>query len=164
MSRLSKNAKQADPSRLVSAVCLVDSINNIINDRLMASLDIVGVDEYYGWYDPNFDKLPKCFENSLITKPVVITEFGGGACSFNRGTSDDLFTEDMQEDIYKKQIQTLSKIEYIKGMSPWILYDFRCPRRHNKYQNGYNLKGLLSKDKQHKKLAYYVMQKFYRDK
>lgn len=164
MSTLSMNAKKEDPSRLISAACLVDGVNNIINDRLMDSLDIVGVNEYYGWYDPDFDKLPKCLKKSLITKPVIITEFGGDACSFTRGTCDDLFSEDMQEDIYKKQIKTLSEIEYIKGMSPWILYDFRCPRRHNKYQNGYNLKGLLSKDKKHKKLAYYVMQKFYENK
>jgi len=164
MSKLSMNTKQEDPTRLVSAACLVDGVNNIINDRLMASLDIVGVNEYYGWYDPNFDRLPECFKNSLLKKPVIITEFGGGACSFNRGTIDDLFSEDMQENIYKKQIETLSEIEYIKGMSPWILYDFRSPRRQNKYQNGYNLKGLLSKDKKHKKLAYYVMQEFYKNK
>ncbi|MGV8981447.1 glycoside hydrolase family 2 TIM barrel-domain containing protein [Clostridium sp.] len=164
MSSLSMTAKHEDPTRLVSAACLVDNVNNIINDRLMDSLDIVGVNEYYGWYDPNFEKLPECLKNSMLTKPVVITEFGGGALSNNRGTCDDLFTEDMQEAIYKKQIQTLSKIDYIKGMSPWILYDFRCPRRHNKYQNGYNLKGLLSKDKKHKKLAYYVMQEFYKVK
>ena len=164
MKTLAVAAKEEDPTRLVSAACLVDHVENKIADRLADYLDIIGLNEYYGWYDPNFEKLPSCFNNSNITKPVVISEFGADAGAGYRGTQDDLFTEDMQEDIYKKQIETLSKVEYIKGMSPWILYDFRCPRRHNKIQRGYNLKGLLSRDKKHKKLAYYIMQQFYASK
>jgi beta-glucuronidase len=161
MKNLSIIAKEEDSTRLVSAACLVDIAENKMVDRLADYLDIIGINEYYGWYDPDFERLPKCFNNSHITKPVIISEFGADALSNNRGTYDELFTEDMQKDIYKKQISTLKNIEYIKGMSPWILYDFRCPRRHNKYQRGYNLKGLLSKDKKHKKLAYFIMQQFY---
>lgn len=161
MKNLSIVAKEEDPTRLVSAACLVDIAENKMVDRLADYLDIIGINEYYGWYDPDFERLPKCFNNSHITKPVIISEFGADALSNNRGTYDELFTEDMQKDIYKKQIMTLKNIEYIKGMSPWILYDFRCPRRHNKYQKGYNLKGLLSKDKKHRKLAYFIMQQFY---
>jgi len=164
MKTLAITAKEEDTTRLVSAACLVDHVENKIADRLADYLDIIGINEYYGWYDPDFEKLPSCFKNSNITKPVIISEFGADACAGLRGTYDDLFTEDMQEDIYKKQIETLSKVEYIKGMSPWILYDFRCPRRHNKIQRGYNLKGLFSRDKKQKKLAYYVIQKFYANK
>jgi beta-glucuronidase len=152
-------SRKLDPTRLVSAACLVDNCK--INDRLAEYLDIIGINEYYGWYCPDFSKLPLLFENSKPDKPVVITEFGGGAVANYRGTVDDMFTEDHQEAIYKKQVEVLGQISYIKGISPWILYDFRCPRRKNKFQKGYNLKGLLSKDKKHKKLAFYVMQEFY---
>ncbi len=164
MKNLALKAKETDATRLISAACLVDKISNIIDDRLSEYLDIIGINEYYGWYDPNFEKLPQCFENSKPDKPVVITEFGAGALSGHRGTRDDFFTEDHQYNVYKRQVEVLGSIPYIKGISPWILFDFRCPRRTNQYQKGYNLKGLLSGDKKHKKLAYYVMQEFYRDK
>jgi beta-glucuronidase len=164
MKTLAITTKEQDPTRLVSAACLVDHVENKIADRLTDYLDIIGINEYYGWYDPDFEKLPSCFNNSNITKPVIISEFGADACAGYRGTYDDLFTEDMQEDIYKKQIKTISNVEYIKGISPWILYDFRCPRRHNKIQRGYNLKGLFSCDKKQKKLAYYIIKQFYSNK
>jgi len=161
MSGLASKAKEVDPIRLVSAACLVDEKNNRIADRLTEYLDIIGQNEYYGWYIPDITKLIDCMENSKPDKPVVITEFGAGALSGERGTKDDLFTEDYQLQVYKKQTEVLGEIEYIKGLSPWILFDFRCPRRTNKYQQGYNRKGLLSPDKSHKKLAFYEMQKFY---
>lgn len=164
MKNLAIVAKEEDSTRLVSAACLVDTVENKMVDRLADYLDIIGINEYYGWYDPDFERLPKCFNNSHIIKPVIISEFGADARPNHRGTHDDLFTEDMQKDVYEKQIETLKDIEYIKGMSPWILYDFRCPRRHNKFQRGYNLKGLLSNDKKHKKLAYFIMQQFYSNK
>lgn len=162
MSSLIQKAKELDPTRLLSAACLVDHINLRIADRLAEKLDVIGFNEYYGWYDPNFDKLITIFENSKPEKPVIISEFGADARAGARGTVDDLGTEDCQLAVYKKQLATISKIPYVKGISPWILYDFRCPRRLHRLQNYYNTKGLLSADKTYKKPAFYELQKFYR--
>jgi beta-glucuronidase len=49
-------------------------------------------------------------------------------------------------------------------MTPWILYDFRCPRRTAAIQGYYNRKGLLSEDKKYKKPAFSVLQTFYEEK
>ena len=46
-------------------------------------------------------------------------------------------------------------------MTPWILYDFRCPRRTNFLQKYYNRKGLLNEDKTYRKPAFDVLKKFY---
>ncbi len=161
MSSLAKKAKELDSERLVSAACLVDHTELKIADRLADFVDVIGINEYYGWYEPDFSKLIRIFENSKPSKPVIISEFGADAKSGARGTKDDLHTEDNQLEIYKNQINTLSRIPYIKGISPWILYDFRCPRRLQIMQNYYNIKGLLSADKSYKKPSFYVMQKFY---
>ena len=61
----------------------------------------------------------------------------------------------------EKQIETLKDIEYIKGMTPWIMYDFRCPRRTSYIQKYYNRKGLLSENKKYRKPAFFVLQEFY---
>lgn len=161
MGELARTAHTYDKTRMVSAACLVNQRENKIQDRLSEYLDIIGLNEYYGWYQPDFETLPQLLKNSVPDKPVIITEFGADARPGYRGTVSDKFTEDCQKYIYEKQVETLGKIDYVKGMTPWILYDFRCPRRTSAIQDYYNLKGLCSADKKYKKPAFYVMQKFY---
>jgi beta-glucuronidase len=163
MSRLAKKAKELDETRLVSAACLVNHEKLKIEDRLSEFLDVTGINEYYGWYDPDFDKLSRILANTITNKPVIITEFGGGARSGQRGSVDDLFSEDYQKALYEKQLAVFKQFPFIAGLSPWILYDFRCPRRFNRYQEGFNRKGLIDADRKTKKLAFFVMQKFYKE-
>ncbi|GHU95099.1 beta-glucuronidase [Clostridia bacterium] len=163
MSGLADVCRELDSTRLVSAACLVDHAGLKIADRLADKLDIIGVNEYYGWYEPDFSKLPRIFENSRPSKPVVISEFGADAKSGAHGTPDDMYTEENQLEVYRRQIETLRAIRYVRGMTPWILFDFRCPRRLHYMQNRYNPKGLLSSDKKHPKLAYYAMKSFYEE-
>ncbi|MDR0760465.1 MAG: hypothetical protein LBF74_10225 [Treponema sp.] len=163
MSSLAKKARELDETRLVSAACLVNHEKLKIEDRLSEFLDITGINEYYGWYDPDFDKLSRILSNTNTDKPVIITEFGGGARSGQRGSVNDLFSEDFQKALYIKQVAAFKQFPFIAGLSPWILYDFRCPRRFNRYQEGYNRKGLIDADRKTKKLAFFVMQNFYKE-
>ncbi len=57
MSRLAAKAKAIDPTRLVSAACLVDLKQLKIADRLASVIDVIGINEYFGWYFPNYDDL-----------------------------------------------------------------------------------------------------------
>lgn len=161
MSRLADKARELDGTRPISAACLINHEKLAIEDRLAEHLDIIGVNEYYGWYDPDFGKLPRILENSNPDKPVVVCEFGGGARSGQRGSVDDLFTEDKQKRLYEKQVEVIRACPYIKGTTPWILYDFRCPRRLNRYQEYFNRKGLIDSDRTTKKPAFAVMAEFY---
>lgn len=163
MRNLVKKAHELDDTRLVTAACMVDQFKTMVNDRLAEYLDFVSVNEYYGWYIPYFKKLIRLFEKSHIDKPVVISEFGADGCSNVRGTIDDLGTEDCQLEFYKKQLGMLKNIEVINGICPWSLFDYRCPRRINELQNGINIKGLLSYDKQHKKLVYDYVKQFFQE-
>lgn len=162
MRSLAQKAKETDPDRLVSAACLTDHANHRIHDRLAEHLDIIGINEYFGWYDPDFSKLVKLFENSRPEKPVIITEFGADARAGARGTVHDLCTEDCQAEVYRKQVEVFGRIPYVKGTCPWILFDFRSPRRLHELQDSYNIKGLLSSDRKSKKPAFAIMQEFYR--
>ena len=163
MSRLADAAHTLDETRLVSAACLVSFQELAIKDRLQESIDVIGLNEYMGWYVPDFSLLPKLFENSNPKKPVIITEFGADAYPGHRGSIFDKGTEDCQTYVYEQQIETLRKIDYVKGTTPWILYDFRCPRRTSIIQDYYNRKGLLSPDKTYYKPAFRVMQRFYEE-
>lgn len=58
----------------------------------------------------------------------------------------------------------LNKIPQLRGMSPWVLMDFRSPNRPLVgIQDEFNRKGLIS-EKGQKKAAFYVLQKAYKDK
>lgn len=162
MSNLAQTAHEIDSTRLVSAACLVNNEKNMICDRLANYLDVIGLNEYMGWYDPDFNKLPELLSNSNPDKPVIITEFGADALPKLHGPATEKGNEEFQEWVYEQQTQTLEKIPYISGMTPWILYDFRCPRRSSYIQKYYNRKGLLSPDKKHYKKAFFVLQKFYK--
>ena len=161
MKRLADCAHAADETRMVSAACLVSMHKLAIADRLAEYLDIIGLNEYFGWYSPDFAQLPQLFANSDPEKPVIITEFGADAMPGHHGTLQDKGTEEYQAYVYERQAETLRGIDYVKGTTPWILFDFRCPRRTSAIQGYYNRKGLLSPDKTYRKPAFYVLQNYY---
>ncbi|MDP5218994.1 glycoside hydrolase family 2 TIM barrel-domain containing protein [Ruegeria sp. 2205SS24-7] len=161
MRRLASTAKELDPTRLTSAACLVNHTLNRIEDRLADHIDVIGLNEYYGWYEEDFEDLARIGANSTPDKPVVISETGADGVIGPKGPKAGLFSEDYMAEVYRRQISTLRDLDYIKGMSPWILYDFRVERRQNKFQNGYNHKGLIAADKATKKQAFHILADYY---
>jgi beta-glucuronidase len=135
-----------------------------INDPLGQYLDVLGCNEYVGWYgSTNPQEFDKTWE-STYQKPLIMSEFGGGALQGYHGDADTRWTEEFQAQVYERQIPMLDKISILRGTSPWILRDFRSPRRPLPYmQDFYNRKGLIS-DRGQRKKAFYLMQDFYRRK
>ncbi len=163
MSRLADKAHSLDNTRLVSAACLVNAALLRIEDRLIESIDVIGINEYYLWYDRDITKLPRLFENSKPGKPVIITEFGAGAETGFIGEIGELFSEENQRWFYEKQFEVIKSIPYIKGTTPWLLYDTPTPRRMNIHQRGRNIKGLIGDDHKTRKRAYYEVKKQYEE-
>jgi len=163
MRRLTETARALDPSRLVAAACLVNQKVRKIEDRLTAHLDLVGLNEYYGWYEPDFDDLRQIGENYDLERPLIITETGADAPAGRRADKDVLFSEDQMLACYEQQFATIANIDAIQGFSPWILHDFRSERRKNSFQMGYNRKGLIDADKTTKKQAFFALKHFYHE-
>ena len=124
-------------------------------------MDLVGINEYYGWYEANIEDLADIGRNYDLDRPLIITETGADAPAGRRSNRQDLFSEDQMLACYQDQFRTIVEIEAIKGFCPWILYDFRTERRKNSFQRGYNLKGLIDADKETKKLAFDALKQFY---
>jgi beta-glucuronidase len=179
MSHLARTAHRLDPSRLVSAACLVNKKAKRIEDRLVRHLDVIGINEYYGWYDANVEDLDAIGRNSRLDKPVVITEVGAEAPAAARsavssasrkeaalwaagGRGRSYFSERKMESIYRAQTAAFARNAWIKGVAAWVLYDFRSERRQNQFQRGFNRKGLIAADKRTKKVAFAILREFYR--
>ncbi|HEY0765463.1 MAG TPA: glycoside hydrolase family 2 TIM barrel-domain containing protein [Pyrinomonadaceae bacterium] len=159
-------ARHQDPTRLLSAAMerhYTNPTTQMIDDPLGEFLDVLGCNEYVGWYDGLPQKANGLEWKSKYDKPLVMSEFGGDALFGHHGDSATRWTEEYQESIYQHQIAMLKKIPFLRGTSPWILTDFRSPRRPlPNIQDFWNRKGLIS-DRGEKKKAFYVLQRWYQD-
>jgi len=152
---LVKTARKADASRLVTAAIFAkrDKKSFQIKDPLAQELDAPGINQYGGWYSDSPKDLKSFKWKSSLKKPIIMSEFGAGAKAGVNGKPDERWTEEYQEEVYRRQLDMIEKIPFVRGTTPWILMDFRSPLRANRYQQGYNRKGLVS-DQGVRKLAY----------
>ncbi|MFL6733827.1 MAG: hypothetical protein ACJ8EY_03940, partial [Sphingomicrobium sp.] len=61
------------------------------------------------------------------------------------------FSEEFQAEYFRQTLAMAAKIPFLRGLAPWILKDFRSPRRqHPVFQQGWNRKGLISETGQRK--------------
>ena len=141
-----------------------DPNTRIIHDPFANEVDVLSFNQYIGWYEGLPDFARKINWQIDIDKPVLISEFGAGAKFGFHADERTRFSEEYQADLYKETIDMLRRIPQLSGFSPWILMDFRSPRRVlPKIQDNWNRKGLLS-EKGEKKMAFFVLQDFYKNK
>ena len=166
LSRLAKHARSLDNTRLISMAMEVTGAANYVNrlnDNMNEYVDVVSFNQYIGWYR-DVNDAPKMTWEIPYNKPVIISEFGGGAKYGYHGAKNQRWTEEFQENLYRENTAMLDKIDGLAGTTPWILKDFRSPRRVlPDIQDYYNRKGLFS-DKGEKKLAFYVLKQWYEGK
>ena len=164
---MADNVRALDPTRLVSAALLVERKGDVleIQDPLIDKLDVLAVNVYAGWYGPDtLDGIAKLRWNVPGERPLILSEFGADALAGHRGQGLKKFTEEYQAEYYRKTLAMAEGIPTLRGLSPWILKDFRSPRReHPVFQNGWNRKGILSETGVRKQ-AFDVLSDYYRRK
>jgi len=166
LGRLATYARTQDTTRLISMAMEVTGASNYHNrlqDNMNKYVDVVSFNQYIGWYR-DVNDAPKMTWEIPYEKPVIISEFGGGAKAGYHGAQNQRWTEEFQENLYRQNCAMLDKIDGLAGTTPWILKDFRSPRRVlTGIQDYYNRKGLFSDDGQKKK-AFYVLKEWYEGK
>ena len=161
MSSLANLARTEDPHRWITAACLINRESFAIDDRLTEELDVIGINEYFGWYEPGFELLRQLLSNSAPNRPVYISETGADAVTGHQGEIGQLFSEAHQQHVLETQIGAVTKVSYICGFFPWLLYDFRTERRQTIVQQGWNRKGFIDKDKSTKKPVFEDVKNLY---
>ncbi|CAH0992525.1 Beta-glucuronidase [Sinobacterium norvegicum] len=157
-----------------------------ITDPLGEFVDVLGYNEYLGWYlsgmlvdgmraqgmevteaqvrELMLSEMIKFKIVSSFNKPLVISEFGAGAKKGRRGGKLDVWTEDYQVQVYKQQLTMLANSPALRGVSPWVLKDFRAPYRLNTdTQEYWNRKGLVSEQNE-PKLVFEFLSDYYQKK
>lgn len=161
------DARALDDTRLVTAALLSRRDGNVstIDDPLVADLDVLAINTYNGWYsDDPLSTLPGIQWRSPVAKPLIFSEFGADAQAgyHDEGADPHKFSEEFQAEYYRQTLAMAEKVPFLRGLSPWILKDFRSPRRqHPVHQQGWNRKGLISETGARKK-AFEVLAAHYR--
>jgi beta-glucuronidase len=170
ISSLAARARELDPTRLITAALLVHTEANgarstkVVDDPLGQYLDVIGTNEYIGWYEQHPETADTTDWKIAYQKPLIMSEFGADAKAGLHGGPNDRWTEEYQANVFQHQLGMLNRIDQLRGMSPWILMDFRSPRRPLAgIQDEFNRKGLIS-DQGQKKEAFSVLQKAYTEK
>ncbi len=171
LTALAREAKALDGSRLVSAALLTGTktidghIDITIDDPLIPELDVMAVNTYNGWYgNAKIADVPATVWHSSFNKPLILSEFGAETLAgVHEPERQGRFTEEYQAKYYVNTLAMADKIPFLAGLSPWILKDFRSPRRQNTWQQGWNRKGVESENGERKQ-AFFVLSDYYRKK
>jgi len=163
---LAEAVRALDPSRLISAALLVERKGDTIHiaDPLLKELDVIAVNTYAGWYgDDTLADVARLRWDVPADKPLLFSEFGADAqAGFQDARLRRKFSEDFQVDYYRATLAMAAKVPTLRGLSPWVLKDFRSPRReHPVFQNGWNRKGLISETGQ-RKAAFEFLADYYK--
>jgi beta-glucuronidase len=166
LKKLATKARALDNSRLITAALDTQSGGNgdkTIEDSLGEVVDVIGINNYCGWYYGEPSDCAAIRWKNKFNKPMIMSEIGGGALQGKHGEVNERWTEEYQEEVYKTNIEMMRHIDFLSGISPWILMDFRSPRRHlKKIQKDFNRKGLISEQGERKK-AFYILQDYYKN-
>lgn len=164
LTRLATHARSLDNTRLITAALDTQSSKDgakNIGDSLGEVVDVIGINSYCGWYGGKPEDCAAIKWATQYNKPMIMSEIGAGALYGLHGDKDERWTEEYQAEVYRTNIEMMKNIDFLAGISPWILMDFRSPRRHlRKIQADFNRKGLLSEQGMRKQ-AFFILQEYY---
>jgi len=166
LKKLITKTKSIDPTRLTAAALFSKASRGLqsIEDPLGEYVDVMGCNEYIGWYTLPAELAPGIKWTSKFSKPLIMSEFGAEGVAGLHGNPDEIWTEEYQNRIYENQVKMLNNIPFLSGTTAWVLMDFRSPLRMlPRKQDFFNRKGLIS-DKGIKKMAFYTLKKWYQSK
>lgn len=166
--------RSLDPTRLVTAALNknvdVGGVRDgearlVVRDELGTDLDVIAMNQYEGWYGSRRPgEIHQVSFGSIYDKPLIMSEFGADALAGHHGDRTERWTEEHQAWIFEETLGSIDRSGSFAGVSPWLLKDFRSPRRwHGRFQNGWNRKGVIAPDGQ-RKLAFEVLRRFYQTK
>ncbi|TDW95827.1 glycoside hydrolase family 2 protein [Dinghuibacter silviterrae] len=170
MRRLIASARSLDSTRLISAALEVNygssaTSKRVVDDPLGQYVDLVAFNEYLGWYGGLPSACRTANWSTIYDKPLFISETGAEALGGYHADSLTRWSEEYQAWYYREQVAMLQRMPAnFVGLSPWVLADFRSPKRNNPlYQEGWNNKGVMS-HKGVRKEAWEVLKKYYQAK
>jgi beta-glucuronidase len=155
IKKLMNLARSLDDTRLITCVS-----RKLLLDLTRNHADIATINSYFGWYyghETMINLVLDIIRTPTFNKPWIYTEFGAGAkYGFHSDwNKQKKYSEERQLQIIDYTIRTINSKNFFAGWFIWIYRDFKSSRRMNRYQQGFNRKGIVSGEKNEKKLIFY---------
>ena len=118
LAALAQHARALDPTRLLTSALFArldgETDTMVIDDPIGEHLDVMGCNQYLGWYYSAPEKMERISWSSPYDKPLVMSEFGAGAVAGRLGADEDeVFGERYQARVYRHQIEMQSRIAFL---------------------------------------------------
>ncbi len=151
-------ARSYDTTRPITYVAHGEPENNVG----MKYYDIICLNKYYGWYygagqiDETLSDLSACMDrfHNAFDKGVIMAEFGADAIAGMHTDPAQMFSEEYQCEIIKKQYELMCSKDYIAGTHIWAFADFKTAQSISRIL--VNRKGLFTRERQPKMAAHMV--------
>jgi len=164
LKTFAETVRSMDSSRLITF-----ATNRVMRDEALPYVDVIGVNQYTGWYEGNIEDWDKWVldmkahlkEIGTDNKPLYFSEFGVGAM-FGVKTFDGLrWTENYQERYYDYTINLFLSDEDLSGVYLWQFSDIRSNAvRDMTRVRSFNNKGIVNEYRE-PKLAYYKVKELF---
>ncbi len=160
---LNQLAHTEDPTRLTTAAsCCADNY-----DPINFYTDVIGFNEYYGWYTDTYTDFGGAMDTKFTTvsKPMGISEYGAGGSIYqhmenppepaNPSSPGVPHYEEYENLLHESTWQQMQVRPYLWLKSVWNMFDFASDGRDEGDTPGRNDKGLVTYDRQTRKDAFY---------
>jgi len=149
-------ARNADSSRPITL-----ATNNFATrdpERCVEFVDFVCTNSYPGWYgEGDWGEHLDMVRDSYPEKPVVVSEFGGGAIAGERSFDKQKWSEQYQCELLEDAIRTFEATEFVAGFTIWQFCDTRTePALWGKRPKTKNNKGILDEFRRPKDSYHHV--------
>jgi beta-galactosidase len=161
-------AHQEDPTRPTTGADSGDTLAN--QHEMVASLDLISVNFYPGWYGQRPEAM-----DAEITKwndryghrGMSVSEYGAGASVVQHKQNlvsgevkpgGKFHPEEWQSVVHEGNYKAIASHPEVWGSFAWVMFDFASIGRHEGDIDGENDKGLVTRDRQIRKDAYFYYQ------
>ncbi len=130
-------ARELDPDRpVMAAVLSTPALSFSEVDLGPAEVDVIGINEYFGWYfDETMDlgAMLDAAHTRFPDKTLIVSEYGADALRARHGyglpgeepVDNHSYSEEYQAWFHRQHLRQVAERDFIRGVAPWVLADFR---------------------------------------
>ncbi|WP_329267049.1 glycoside hydrolase family 2 protein [Streptomyces sp. NBC_01451] len=137
--------------------------SNTSNDPAFDLADVIGFNEYFGYFygkDSDLGPTLDAVHAKYPDKPILITENGTWAVAGTRGPDTTQGAEEWQAASFSAHwAQVTARGAFVAGFTYWVLKDYKERAGYNQDYNGISVMGLLTFAEERPKLVYDVFRK-----
>lgn len=156
-------AHRLDPTRpTASAQVAFCPISSKLNDIT----DILGYNQYFGWYVQTVDEIDNWFDRFREARPeakLCLSEYGAEGITTLHSAEpvQGDYSEEYQALYHEHYIKAINERDWLWGSYVWNMFDFGSASRNEGGVRGRNNKGLVTIDRKTRKDSFYVYKAYW---